>query len=173
MTRAALIALTAIAPAAVADLVDGPIVAPYDARVSVGFVSQSAGWIGELSWIGTLDSPESPTFIMNNRASPDDPAIPIAEVQQGDILFFQYEIVTGTLNTYRQDDFDGALQFKHQWISNDTAQLHIEDIELPGGDQDFNDAVYAVTFTPIPAPGSTALFCTGLALLVQRRRQGT
>ncbi len=171
MTGAALIALTTVPLTAAADLVDGPIIAPYDARVSVGFVSQSAGWVGELSWIGTLDTPVSPTFIMDNRASPDDPAIPIAEVRRGDILLFQYEIVSGTPNIYRQDDTYGALQFKHQWISNDIAQLHIEDIELPGGDQDFNDAVYAVTFTPLPAPGSTALFCTGLALLVQRKRQ--
>jgi hypothetical protein len=163
------VVVAAFAFAAQADLVEGPIIAQQDAEVSVRFVSQNAGWKGELSWLGTVENAGSPQFLFTNRASSSDPAATIGTVSAGESLFFQYRTVTGTLNTFRQDDAEGAKQFRHQWISSNTARLYIEDIEVPGGDKDFNDAVYDISFSPVPTPGVLGILSAGLGFLARRR----
>lgn len=162
-------AVAAVAAAAQADMSHDPIVAPFEADVLVSFVSQSAGWTGELSWLNLENDTFSPQFLLSNREAPGA-TVSIGRVGQGQTLYFQYEVTIGTANVFRQDDEAGALQFRHEWLDDYTARLYVEDIELPGGDQDYNDAVYDVTFRAVPTPGALGMGMAGVLPLVRRRR---
>jgi len=162
-------AVAAAAAVAHADRVPGAIVAPYEADVLVSFVSQSAGWTGELSWLGVAGNVGSPQLLLTNREQVGANAV-VGHVQQNDVLYFQYEITRGQHNVFRQDDEVGAIQFQHEWLDGSTARLYVEDIKLPGGDKDYNDAVYDVKFQAVPAPGAFSLCLAGALPLVRRRR---
>jgi len=167
----AVIAASASTPA-LAGIVQGPVVAPFDAQAEITFVSRSAGWTGELSFLGTSQNAISaPQYLMSNSAAAGD-AASLGLFNSGDELLFQYEIVSGgPNNTYRMDDPAGALQFQHEFTSSNVARLYVEDIELPGGDRDYNDAVFDVTFTQVPGPGPLALAGMGGMLALRRRRR--
>ncbi len=135
---------------ATADMTEGPIVAQQDSEFSVRLVSSSAGWTGwrellradtAMEYIGNIEG--EPALMLSNKGDKNAAPTLVGRVQAGEALYFQYEITKGTLNTYRQDDEVGAQQFRHEWISDTTARLFVEDIKLPGGDRDDNDAVYA------------------------------
>ncbi|GAB4384673.1 MAG: hypothetical protein Kow0022_07950 [Phycisphaerales bacterium] len=162
-------AVAAVAAIAQADMSHDPIVAPFDADVLVSFVSQSAGWTGELSWLNVENETFSPQFLLSNRETPGE-TVSLGRVEQGQSLYFQYEVIIGKANVYRQDDEVGALQFRHEWLDDYTARLFIEDIELPGGDRDYNDAVYDVTFRAVPTPGALGMGMAGVLPFVRRRR---
>ncbi len=153
---------------ATADMTEGPIVAQQDSEFSVRLVSSSAGWTGWLSYIGNIEG--EPALMLSNKGDKNAAPTLVGRVQAGEALYFQYEITKGTLNTYRQDDEVGAQQFRHEWISDTTARLFVEDIKLPGGDRDDNDAVYDVSFNPVPTPGTLAMGLASAGLLVKRRR---
>lgn len=163
-------AIACAATFASADMVSGPIVAQHDSDFSVRFVSSNAGWTGELSWLSNTESEDGPVLLMSNKSPTNAAPTQVGSVAAGEALYFQYEITRGTLNVFRQDDQAGAQQFRHQWISDNTARLFVEDIELPGGDRDYNDAVYDITFTPVPTPGVLAMSALSGGLLIKRRR---
>lgn len=168
---AAAVATTAAfaATADIADYESGPIVARQDSTFTVDFVSSSAGWTGQLSWLSNVEN-EAPFLLMSNKSDPNAAPTQVGSVQAGESVLFQYEITRGTLNTFRQDDEVGGAQFRHRWTSDTTARLFVEDIKLPGGDADFNDAVYDITFTPVPTPGTVAMAGLAGGLLIKRRR---
>jgi hypothetical protein len=175
MSFAAMVAVAGsfgVASADISRAVHGPIIAPFDAVVDVQFVSRSAGWVGELSFIGNGVTPNSPMALLRNDAARGDKVDAMFSVSAGQGALFQYEIVRGTKNVFRQDDEAGTLQFKHAWISENTARLYVEDIKLPGGDADYNDAVFDVVFAPavVPTPGSLALLGLGGVAAFRRRR---
>ena len=151
-----------------ADMVEGPIVAQQDSSFTVRLVSSEAGWTGWLSWISNTES-EAVT-LLSNKGPKDAAPIAVGTVEAGESLIFQYEITKGTKNPFRQDDEAGARQFRHEWLDGSTARLFVEDIELPGGDRDYNDAVFDVAFTPVPTPGTMAMGLASAGLLVKRRR---
>ena len=162
-------AIAFAATVASADMSPGPIVARQDSTFTVDFVSSSAGWTGELSWLSNVES-EGPMLLMSNRSDPNAAPTQVGSAEAGEALYFQYEITHGGLNTFRQDDAVGANQFRHQWLNDLTARLFVEDIKLPGGDADYNDAVFDVTFTPVPTPGTFAMAGLAGGLLIRRRR---
>jgi hypothetical protein len=169
-TAAAVIAATAFAATAdVTDYSEGPIISPYAASFTVDFVSSSAGWTGQLSWLSNTES-QTPFLLMSNKSDPNAAPTQVATVGAGEAVLFQYEITRGTHNIFRQDDEVGGNQFRHQWTSDNTARLFVEDIKLPGGDADYNDAVFDVVFTPVPTPGTVAIAGLAGGLLIKRRR---
>lgn len=169
-TMAATVAAAAFtATADITNYETGPIVARYDSTFTVDFVSSSAGWTGELSWLSNTES-EGPMLLMSNKSDPNAEPTEVGSVQAGEAVLFQYEITRGVQNIFRQDDQIGADQFRHQWTSDSTARLFVEDIKLPGGDADYNDAVFDVTFTPVPTPGTMAMAGLAGGLLIKRRR---
>jgi uncharacterized protein (TIGR03382 family) len=161
-------AFAAVACTAVADMSEGPIVAQQDSDFTVRLVSSSAGWTGWLGWISNTES--EPVALLSNKGPTDAAPIAVGSAQAGEAVIFQYEITRGTPNTYRQDDEAGARQFRHEWLDESTARLFVEDIQLPGGDRDYNDAVFDVAFTPVPTPGTMAMGLAAGGLLVKRRR---
>ncbi len=171
---------TAVAPAVIAaaaftasaDITDyetGPIVSPYAATFTVDFVSSRAGWTGELSWLSNVEN-EGPVLLMSNKSDPNAAPTFVGSVAEGESVLFQYEITNGTHNIFRQDTEVGAAQFRHQWTSSNTARLFVEDIKLPGGDADYNDAIFDIAFTPVPTPGTFAMAGLAGGMLIKRRR---
>lgn len=156
---------------AAADMVSGPIVAQEDSEFSVRLISSSAAWTGELSWLSNIESEVTPVLLMTNKSSTSAAPTQVGSVQAGEALYFQYQITHGTLNTFRQDDETGAAQFRHEWTSGTTARLFVEDIKLPGGDADFNDAVFEVAFNPVPTPGVLAMAAVSGGMFIKRRRK--
>lgn len=155
---------------AAADMVSGPIVAQQDSEFSVRLISSSAAWTGELSWLSNTESEVTPVLLMTNKSSTNAAPTQVGSVENGEALYFQYQITHGTQNTFRQDGA-GADQFRHQWTSDTTARLFVEDIKLPGGDADFNDAVFEIAFTPVPTPGVLAMAAVSGGLFIKRRRK--
>lgn len=152
---------------------EGPIVAREDSIVTMSLISRSAGWDGELSLINVdveVGQPET-TFILSNQLSERNRLEYVGQFDAGEALLFQYEIVRGTANVFRMDDEVGLDQFRHQWVNSHTARLYVEDIKLPGGDRDYNDAVYELNFRTVPTPGALAAAATGLAFIGGRRRR--
>lgn len=158
-----------LALAGFANRAQGPIVSPFDAEVSLRLIDRNAGWDGELSLL--LPGEAQPVFLTTNKNADRNTPVCLGEVDAGDQLLFQYEVTRGTLATYRMDNQHGAKQFRHEWMDADTARLYVEDINVTGGDRDFNDAVYELDFVTVPAPGSLALAAGGLGLLAKRRRK--
>lgn len=156
---------------AAADLVDGQIIAQQDSDFSVRLISSDAGWTGELSWLSNIESEASPVLLMTNKSSTNAPPTQVGTVAAGEALYFQYEITNGTQNTFRQDETEGAQQFKYEWMSENIARLFVEDIKLPGGDADYNDAVFEIAFTPVPTPGVLAMAAISGGLFIKRRRK--
>ena len=155
---------------AAADMVSGPIVAQQDSEFSVRLISSSAAWTGELSWLSNTESEVTPVLLMTNKSSTTAAPTQVGSAQAGEALYFQYQITRGTQNTFRQDGI-GADQFRHEWTSDTTARLFIEDIKLPGGDADFNDAVFELAFTPVPTPGVLAMAAVSGGMFIKRRRK--
>ncbi len=153
--------------------VDGPIVSPFESRAEVTFVSRNAGWVGQLSILPSANdlSGAAPQAVMRNDAKKSDPAVDIGTFARGESLFFQYTIITGTPGSYEQNDPTEAKQFRHAWLNDHTARLFVEDIRLPGGDRDYNDAIFDVTFTAVPSPGAVATAALGGLMMIRRRRK--
>ena len=169
IATAAVAAAALTASADIADYETGPIVSTSAATFTVDLVSSNAGWTGVLGWISNVES-EGIIELMSNKSDKNAAPTLVGSVGAGEAVLFQYRITKGTLNTFRQDDEVGGAQFRHQWTSDTTARLFVEDIKLPGGDADYNDAVYDVTFTPVPTPGVLAMSVLAGGMLVKRRR---
>lgn len=170
-----------------ADLIVGePVVVPFDAsQVVIEFAGSDAGYTGSfyfLGW-GTPDeivelTPEedkpglgkrlftNKTAIVGERHIIDGP------FNFGDVLHFAYDVTRGRRDTFRTDLLADQPQFA--WDASN-GSLGIEDIRMPGGDSDHNDAMVSIAFAPtnIPTPGAIALMtCAAAIPLRSRRRRG-
>ena len=173
MFAAVVSSVSGVAFGGYADRSEGPIIAREDSLVTIALIERRAGWNGELSLINVdveVGEPDT-TFLMTNQ-SPDRARIGyVGQFDAGESLFFQYEVVSGTKNVFRMDDEVGLDQFLHEWIDPKTARLYVEDIKLPRGDADYNDAVYELSFFTIPTPGAAGIAAAGLVMMGGRRRR--
>jgi len=177
MRHIARAALAACVPAFAANAemtVGQPLQAPYEADVSIEFVSSSAGWTGEVRWFPADDFEDAGVLaFVNKNAEPGDLLASAGVVQQGQTIPLGYNIIKGVPDLYRMDDPATVEQFAYEWLAPDRARVFIEDIRLPGGDADYNDAIVDLTFNAVPEPGSVALAASGVLLWSRRRRDET
>jgi len=169
-TTASLATLLA-ASGANADLVFGePLKAPFDAQVGLEFISSSAGWTGEIRWDPTDAESLGTLAFVNKTADLGDTFAEIGLVEEGETLPLAYNVTTGVPALYQIADPETVDQFAYQWLSPANARVFVEDIARPGGDGDYNDAVFNVSFTAIPEPGPLTLAMFGMLTAARRRR---
>ena len=167
LTAAAVSIAAGMAHADIAGPVSG-LFSPFDnAAATVVFVGSSAGYTGELTWVSSVPDRSDILVFNNKQAFAGDSLTLPALFARGEQVHLRYEIVRGGLDTFRSDT-DPA-QFRFTALSETEFLIGIEDIRLPGGDADFNDATFRVSFAQMPTPGSVALL--GLGALFARRKR--
>ena len=169
---AAVSGIAGSASAGYADRDEGLLFARNASSVTIELIERRAGWNGELSVINVdAESVEDQTsFLLSNRGHDRNRIVDVGTFDAGEAILFQYEVVSGQRNIFRMDDEAGLRQFRHEWLDADTARLYVEDIKLPGGNKDYNDAVYELNFSAVPTPGALGVAAAGLALVARRRR---
>ncbi|MEM7754052.1 MAG: hypothetical protein AAF297_00275 [Planctomycetota bacterium] len=170
---AAVSGVSGVASAGYSDRDTGPVVSPFDSLVTITLIERRAGWNGELSLIdvGAPFGEPDTSFLMTNNKNQRGVVEYVGQFDAGESIFFQYEVVSGTKNVFRMDDKVGLDQFRHEWLDKDTARLYVEDIKLPGGDADYNDGIYELSFLTIPTPGAVGVAAAGLLMMGARRRR--
>lgn len=175
MIAATVGAATTVASASIAIQDDFGIFSPCnDAQVEVIWIGSDAGYTGELSWINPDPSATNPVLWTNKSAIQGQSYILPGTFGKGERVDFMYEVTQGGLDVFstaNENDWD---QFFADDSNPHDVIVGIEDIRLPGGDSDHNDAMFRVVFncgtTFVPTPGSFALLGAG-GLLVGRRRR--
>jgi len=168
-----------------------PITLAEESAVSVQFVSQSAGARGSLYFLGTesegqmsfamsSDTNNLGMFLFENHGASPNTSIDVGEYDAGASLHFAYLVTRGvpvapTGSLFRTDDEVGAFNFAIGNTSfvggSNVTRVGIEDIQDQHlSDFDFNDILFDVRTTAIPAPGSVALAMVGGAVLLRRRK---
>ncbi len=167
------LAITSAATMAHADIADPGIYSPFDnAQVKVTFISSSAGYTGVFNWINPDLESGGLTLLNNHESATGESVFLPTTFQQGERIDFSYEVIRGGLDLFETSDAADWAQFSIDASDPNNVWIGVEDIRLPGGDSDFNDAVFQVSFSPaVPTPGSIALMGTGM-LMVSRRRRG-
>ncbi len=111
-------------------------------------------------------------FVVNNHTSALNTHVVLPGVfQAGQVLHFAYDIVAplnASTDVLRTDVAGDRNQFA--W-DRENQFFAIEDVYLnnPDCDEDYNDIVIGVIFSPVPGPGALALF--GAASMLGRRRR--
>ena len=166
------------ANASIAIQEDLGIFAPCDdALAQVIWVGSEAGYTGELSWLNTDQSGNDPVLWTNKSAIEGQSYIIPHTFAQGERVDFNYEIILGGLDFFSTANANDWAQFEIDASDPLNVLVGIEDIRLPGGDDDLNDAMFRVAFecdtiptTPVPTPGSLALLGAGGLMFTRRRR---
>ena len=173
-TQATITAIAAMSVASIAhaDIADPGIYSPFDnAEVRVTWLGSNAGYTGNLNWMNPNIANVSSTLWNNKTAVVDQSATLNVVMSQGQRIDFVYDVVIGGIDTFSTANESDWEQFQVTAIDANNFIVAVEDIRLPGGDADFNDAVFEVSFArTIPAPGSLALLGFGGALVTRRRR---
>lgn len=172
-TRNTIIALTITATAtiATADIADPGVYSPFDnAQAKITFVSSSAGYTGVMNWINPDIS--ASVVLLNNHESAIGESVTLPKTfQAGERIDFSYEVIRGGLDLFETAEAADWAQFSVDASDPNNIWIGVEDIRLPGGDSDFNDAVFQVSFSPaVPTPGSMALMGSGVLMVSRRRR---
>lgn len=152
---------------------DPSIVSPFDhAQVDVVWVGSNAGYTGELQWLGTSFEQPAQTLWTNKSAVPEQSFRLPQLFSAGERVDFQYEIVRGKLDAFATTRSADWGQFRVDASDPFDVMVGIEDIRLPGGDSDHNDAIFRVMFSQasVPSPGSVALLGMGGLVVARRRR---
>ncbi len=165
-------AAVAMASAASAAIYIGqPLYVPGGHEAVVTFHSSDAGWTGDVYWMGGDSGRDGlGQWLFNNHASSPSDSVSLGVFEIETPLYFAYDITDGELNTYRMTDANEIKQFAYEDIGPGHFRVRIEDIKLPGGDQDYNDCMFDVRFYSTPAPGAATLGAMGLLLGFRRRR---
>ncbi len=172
MIKMGVVGAAAMASAASAAIYIGqPLYVPAGHEAVVTFHSSDAGWTGDVYWMGGDQEREGlGQWLFNNHASSPGDSISLGVFENQTPLYFAYDITSGELNTYRMTDEVEIMQFAYEDIAANHFRMRIEDIKLPGGDHDYNDAMFDVQFYSTPAPGAVTLGGLGLLLGFRRRR---
>lgn len=168
-------AAAVIATQAGAGIVQGDptIVSPFDhAQVDVVWVGSSAGYTGELQWVGTGFEQPPQTLWTNKDATPEQSFRIPQLFSAGERVDFQYEIIRGGIDAFSTARPEDWAQFSVDASDPFDVLVGVEDIRLPRGDGDHNDAVFRVVFSQatVPSPGSVALLGMGGLIVTRRRR---
>jgi len=154
---------------------DPGIFAPCeDSTAHVVWIGSDAGYTGELSWINTQENATKEVLWTNHSATPGQRYDLPGTFAAGERLDFEYEIIAGGLDLFSTADVNDWGQFSVDATDPMNVIVGIEDIRLPGGDSDHNDAMFRVVFecgSTVPAPGSLALLGGGVLMMGRRRRQ--
>lgn len=175
MTRipTALLACLSVCSVASGDLIVGqPIPVPGGAyHASAVFIGSSAGFNGVVSLIESGEGGPAPgEIIFDNHLSPPGLEVDLGAFNAGQHLQFAYEVMSGNPDLFRMDRPEDRNQFAFTILDPGVFRVGIEDIRLPGGDQDYNDIIFDVYVTTIPAPAvATALACIAPILLTRSR----
>jgi uncharacterized protein (TIGR03382 family) len=172
MIKMGVVGAAAMASAASAAIYIGqPLFVPAGHEAVVTFHSSDAGWTGDVYWMGGDQEREGlGQWLFNNHSSSPGDSISLGVFENQTPLYFAYDITSGELNTFRMTDEVDIMQFAYEDIAANHFRMRIEDIKLPGGDHDYNDAMFDVQFYSTPAPGAATLGAMGLLLGFRRRR---
>ena len=175
MIAAAISSTASVASASVAIQDDFGIFSPCDnAQVEVIWVGSDAGYTGELSWINPEPSATDTVLWTNKAAIQGQSFILPRTFGQGERVDFTYEVTLGGLDVFSTANENDWGQFFADDSNPHDVLVGIEDIRLPGGDSDHNDAMFRVVFncgtTFVPTPGTFALLGAGGLMLGRRRR---
>ena len=169
------LAITSAATIANADIAtpaDPGIFSPFDnAQVRVTFLGSSAGYTGVMNWINT-DFESGGLALLNNHESATGESVFLpGTFAAGERIDFSYEVIRGGLDIFKTSEAADWAQFQIDASDPNNVWIGVEDIRLPGGDSDYNDAVFQVSFIQtVPSPGSMALLGTGVLMVSRRRR---
>lgn len=174
MVMAGICAAASMSNASIAITEDLGIFSPCDdAQVEVIWLGSDAGFTGELSWINPYENGNDIALWTNHSADVGDSFVLPGTFALGERVDFSYEIIAGELDLFSTANEADWAQFKIDASDPHDVLVGIEDIRLPGGDSDHNDAMFRVVFTcgsNVPAPGSLALLGVGGLMMVKRRR---
>jgi len=177
------LALTGVAHAGSVDVT--PVVVPADnSIVTIEFVSASADYTGEFSFLGSgtalqitlpaIDTgePGLGQQVFTNQGGPTESLQLQGTHNAGDVLHFAYRIIAplDVTDLLRTDVPVDQAQF--QWDA-ETGLLAIEDLRATSDifDGDFNDLIVRVTFSAVPTPGTAFLAVLGLFVAFRGRRR--
>lgn len=175
MTRitTALMACLIGCPFAVGDPIVGQPIPVPDGKyhASAVFVGSNAGFKGVVSLIEAGEGgPDAGEMIFHNHLTPPGHQVDLGAFDAGRHLRFAYEVMSGRPDLFRMDRPEDRNQFAYTILKPGVFRVGVEDIRLPGGDHDYNDMVFDVYVTTIPAPaGTMALACTLPILLIRFR----
>ena len=173
-------------------IVGEPIEVSEAGSVSISFVSQSAGARGHLYFLGverggsiteaaSSDSRNLGRFLFSNHDTSAGDSAALGDFLAGDILHFAYRIDKGASRAKTNDVFNTSVEDDRQYFALSSPvqteaggwerDLFIEDIRVErNSDLDYNDAVFRLSFEPVPTPGAGALAMTALGIATRRRR---
>lgn len=169
-----------------------PYVLDAMSEVRVEFVSQNAGAKGMLYFLGTENTwgtsyePSSDAHnlgmsLFSNHGTGAGYGVDLGVFDAGDTIHLAYLITNGVsvlpTGTITRTDVAGDLVYfgmDPSFTRGDGASVttvRLEDIKNPNhSDWDYNDMVFQIVATPIPAPSAAAIGGIGLAMLATRRR---
>jgi hypothetical protein len=142
-----------------------------DAIVTVEWLEDNAGWPGTLSWVNPDIENGTTSMFYSETVSMGDKFVLDRTYALGERVDFMYVAGWNAQHTYRTDFEDDWGQFKVTQTDSSSVILSIEDIPLYRSDYDFNDAVFRVSFSHVPAPGSLVFLGSGLLAAGIRRRR--
>ena len=174
MVMAGICGATSMASANLAISDDPGIFSPCEgAHAEIIWMGSDAGYTGELNWINRLESNSSVTMFNNHAATVGQRYALPGTFALGERLDFSYQVIRGGLDFFSTENEADWSQFSVDASDPENVFVMIEDIRRPGGDGDYNDAMFRVEFTCetlVPAPGSFALLGLGGLVIGTRRR---
>jgi len=162
--------------------VGAPILAPYaQTEVVIEFLGSDAAHTGRLYFLGSgldaltvsnamADSDDAGLglLLFNNHQSAVGAMVTFPEIiTGGHVLHFAYDVIApshAAAERYRTDVAVDHVQFMYD---AESGFFGVEDLRLPWSDEDYNDAMFRISYASVPGPG--VLMAMGLAIGLMRR----
>ncbi|QOI99073.1 MAG: hypothetical protein HRU70_00625 [Phycisphaeraceae bacterium] len=183
------VCVACLAGAARADLVFGTpfVIAENNTTVTATFVTARADWTGALYLADPVNPAALGSILFNNKAALPGDTRTLGTFNAGRELWFNYRVVTGVPNIWRQQNAADILHFGVEQHSATLFTLRIEDMPMFMSDRDYDDCVVLLSFSKaptfgggggkeddgggVPAPGGAlSLMAAGLFTATRRRR---